>query len=135
MDECNPFVYGLSKTLSGNAGSVSLMKYKPTTSILYELDSHTKYSTTVNAADNLMYLKNPHFGWLGCHWMVLEDLPPQKKQAARDNVGKELTLTVGVSRNTSTKVKIISAEKATDQNLNITLSYQQDEGSVNNSCV
>ena len=33
------------------------------------------------------------------------------------------------------KVKIISAAKETDHDVNIPLSYQQDENSVENSCV
>ena len=135
VDDCNDFVYGSSVILSGNAGSVRLMKHKTTTSILYDFDSHTNYSIAVNTYDNLMYSKNPHFGWLKYNFHVLEDLPPQKKQAARDNVGKEVMLNVGGRRKTCTKVEIISAEKATDQNLNIPLSYQQDEVSVENSCV
>ena len=87
VDEYDDFVYGLSATLSGNVISVRLIKHKPTTSIIYEIDSHTKYSIAV-IADTLMYLNNHHLGWLRCHWMGLEDLPPQKKQVDRKNVGK-----------------------------------------------
>ena len=99
--------------MSGNTDSVRLIKHKLTTSILYELYSHTKYYITFSTADNLMYSNNPQFSWLRCHWARLEDLPPQKKQAARENVGKEVILNVGGSRNYSIKVEIVSAEKET----------------------
>ena len=134
MDECDDLVHGSSIEFTGNATSVRLMKNNPSTSLLYELDSHTKYSIAVNIEDNLMYLNNPHFGWLKCNFQVLEDLPSQKKQSARDNVGKEVMLIVG-GRKKTFKVEIISATKETDHVLTITLSYQQDENSVENSCV
>ena len=41
-------------------------------------------------------------------------------------------LSVGSSRNDSTKVEIISAKKATDKDLNIPLLYPQDEVSIDN---
>ena len=53
VDECNDLVHGSSITFTGNATSVRLMKDNPTTSLLYELDSHTKYSIVVNMEDNL----------------------------------------------------------------------------------
>ena len=62
VDECDHLMYGSSTTFSGNAGSARLMKHNPTTYILYELDSHTKYSIAFNPNDNLMYSKYPHFG-------------------------------------------------------------------------
>ena len=67
VDECNPLVYGSIAKKSGNTGSIRLMKHKNTTSILYKLDSHTKYSIAVNTADSLIYSKNSHFGWLSFH--------------------------------------------------------------------
>ena len=145
VDKCIKFFYGSKAalhgitdfiaTLSGNAGSVRLMKHKPTSSILYELDSHTKYSIAVNTYDNFVYSKNPHLGWLKCNFQALEDLPPQKKQAASNSMGKESMLNLGGRRKTSTKVEIISVEKATYQDLNTPVLYQQDEIYIENSCV
>ena len=63
----------------------------------------------------------------------MEDLPSQKKQLVRYNVGKEVMLNVGGRKNL--KVEIISAAKGTNHDLTIPLSYQQDENSVENSCV
>ena len=42
VDECNPFIYGLSATMVGNTVSVRIECNKTTTSVLYELDSRTK---------------------------------------------------------------------------------------------
>lgn len=61
-----------------NTVSVRLMNKKLTTSTLYELDSFTKYSIAVNPLDNFIYAKNPHFGWLRCHWTGTEHLPKEK---------------------------------------------------------
>ena len=53
-----------------------------------------------------------------CNFQVLEDFTPQKKQAARDHVGKEFMLNVGGRRKSSFKIEILSAEKVIDQDLN-----------------
>ena len=81
-DECDDLIHYSSIIFTGNANSVRLMKDNTSTSFPYELDSHTKYSITVNIEDNLMYSKNLHFGWVECNFQALEDLPSQKKQAA-----------------------------------------------------
>ena len=47
-------VYGSGTIFSGNAGSARFMKHNPTTSILYNLDSHTNYSIASNPDNNLM---------------------------------------------------------------------------------
>ena len=120
-------VTDLSATLFGNAGSVSIIKHKPTTSILYELDSHNKYSIAVNIEGNFMFSKNPYFDWSRCTFQALEDLPSQKKQAARDNMRKEVMLNMGGRRKASFKVEIISVAKGTDHDFTILLLYQQDE--------
>lgn len=54
------------------------MNHKLTTSVLYELDKFTNYSITLNPVNNSMYVKNPHFGWLRCHWTEIEDLPSKR---------------------------------------------------------
>ena len=99
VDECDDLIHGSSITFNGNATSVRFTKENPSTSLLYELDSHTKYSIAVKIEDNLMYSKNPDFGWLKCNFQTLEDLL-SKKQAARDNMGKEVMLNVGGRRKT-----------------------------------
>ena len=98
VDEFNDLTHGSSITFTGNATSVRLMNDAPSTSLLYELNRHTKYSIAVNIEDNFMSSKNPHVGWLKCNFQALEYLPSQKKQAARDNVGKEVMLNVGGRR-------------------------------------
>ena len=124
----------MSATFSGNASSVKLIKHKPTTNSIYKLDSHTKYYIAVSTDDNFMYSNSP-LGWLKCNFQALEDLLPQNKQRGSNHVGKEIMLSVGGRRKTSTKVEIISVERATDQDFDILLLYQQDEVFVENSCV
>ena len=87
------------------------MKDIPGTSLLYELDSHTKYSIAINIKDSSMYSKNPHFSWLKCSFQVLEDLPSQKKQVTRDNVEKEIMLNVGGRRKHILKLKLSVQQK------------------------
>ena len=127
MVECNDLVHSSTIKFSGNAASVRLMKHNSTTSILYELDSYTKYPIVANPEDNLMYSNNPHFSWLKCNFQALEDLPSKKKQAARDNMRKEVMLNMGGRRKASFKVEIISVAKGTDHDFTILLLYQQDE--------
>ena len=112
VDECNNLVHGSSVIFTGDATSVRHMKDNLSTSLLYELDSHTKYYIVVNIEYNLMYSKNPHFGWLTCNFQALEDLPSQKKQAARESLVKEVMFNVVGRIKIPFKVEIISALKS-----------------------
>ena len=80
-----------------------------------------------------MYSNNPRFGWLKCTFQALEDRLSKKKQEARENMGKDVTLNVGDRR--FFQVEIISVGKGSDHDLNTPLSYQKYENSVENSCV
>ena len=91
-------------------------------SVLYEIDSNVKFSLTADK-DNILYAKNPHYGWQRCTAAQTKNLPPGKVKDAIDFVGNEVVLNSGGRR------------EITMQNEEIPSEYRQQHETCENSCV
>ena len=64
----------------------------------YELDNNNKKSICHNPHDRCIYAKSPYFGWENFDDDDLMGFPPQQVQLTRDNIGCEILLYAGGSR-------------------------------------
>ena len=100
-------------------------------SLLYDIDSNVKFALTCDK-EKVLYAKNPHYGWQRCTVAQTLNLPHTKVQYARDFIGKEVVLNRGGFRDKS----MASIDEKCDDVLEpIPIEYQQENGSVKNSCV
>ena len=132
IDQCDGLIFEGSEHMISDAVVLrNYMSHHSNGSLLYDIDSNVKFSLTCDK-DKLLYAKNPHYGWQRCTAAQTLNLPLSKVKYARDFIGKEVILNSGGSRD---KAMASIDEKCEDVLEPIPIEYQQESGSVKNSCV